>query len=135
MDEMKLFDAAFIEGLLEKASSAERKRCNFDLRNSESDQSQRMLNAMVPGTVVPVHRHDDTAETVVCLLGRFYEIIYEECPGNDGRMAFREISRHLICPESGFNGMQIPSGCWHSVEVLEPSVIFEAKDGPYKPVK
>lgn len=133
MDEMKLFDAAFIEGLLEKASSAERKRCNFDLRNSESDQSQRMLNAMVPGTVVPVHRHDDTAETVVCLSGKLYEIIYEECASPAGSRAFREVSRHLLCPDLGIHGIQIPSGCWHSVEVLEPSVIFEAKDGKYMP--
>ena len=86
-----------------------------------------MLNALLPGTVVPVHRHEDTAETVVCLRGRLWEVIYEEVDNN-----FREVSRHLLCPAEGCHGMQVPAGAWHTIEVLEPSVIFEAKDGAYR---
>ena len=100
---------------------------NHDLRNSAADTSQRMLNALLPGTVVPVHRHEDTAETVVCLRGRLWEVIYEEVDNK-----FREVSRHLLCPAEGLHGMQVPAGAWHTIEVLEPSIIFEAKDGAYR---
>ena len=100
---------------------------NHDLRNSAADTSQRMLNALMPGTVVPVHRHEDTAETVVCLRGRLWEVIYEEVDNK-----FREVSRHLLCPAEDCHGMKVPAGAWHTIEVLEPSVIFEAKDGAYR---
>ena len=108
---------------------------NYDLRNSSEDTSQRMLNALLPGTVVPVHRHEATAETVVCLRGRLWEVIYEEVPAAEGASAgpvFREVARHLLCPAEGCHGMQVPAGAWHTIEVLEPSIIFEAKDGAYR---
>ena len=130
-----MVDADFLNDLLERASVSERKRQNYDMRNSGADKSQRMLNALLPGTEVAVHRHEDTAESVVCLTGKFYEIFYEEELRPDGSTGFREVSRHLICPKSGVFGIQIPSGCWHSIEVLEPTVIFEAKDGAYRCLK
>lgn len=106
----------------------------FAIRWQES--SQRMLNAFQPGTEVPIHRHEDTAETVVCLCGRLWEVIYEEVPASADRASdcpcFREVSRHLLSPAEGCHGMQVPAGAWHTIEVLEPSVIFEAKDGAYK---
>ena len=123
----KVFDPAFLDALLASAAESPRLRMNHDLRNSAADTSQRMLNALMPGTVVPVHRHEDTAETVVCLRGRLWEVIYEEVDNN-----FREVSRHLLCPAEGCHGMQVPAGAWHTIEVLEPSVIFEAKDGAYR---
>lgn len=123
----KIFDNTFLDALLASAAESPRLRMNHDLRNSAADTSQRMLNALMPGTVVPVHRHEDTAETVVCLRGRLWEVIYEEV-GNK----FREVSRHLLCPAEGCHGMQVPAGAWHTIEVLEPSVIFEAKDGAYR---
>lgn len=123
----KLFDNTFLDALLASAAESPRLRMNHDLRNSAADTSQRMLNALMPGTVVPVHRHEDTAETVVCLRGRLWEVIYEEVDNN-----FREVSRHLLCPAEGCHGMQVPAGAWHTIEVLEPSVIFEAKDGAYR---
>lgn len=118
-----------LEGLFEQAKESPRLRMNYDLRTSSADTSQRMLNALLPGTVVPIHRHEDTTETVVCLCGRLEEMIYEELP--DG--SFQEVSRHLLCPSEGQYGLQIPAGAWHTIQVLEPSVIFEAKDGAFIP--
>lgn len=117
-----------IERLFEQAKVSPRLRMNYDLRTSSADTSQRMLNALLPSTEVPIHRHEETTETVVCLCGRLDEIIYEEMP--DG--TFQEVSRHLLCPAEGCYGIQIPAGAWHTIHVLEPSVIFEAKDGAYK---
>ena len=121
-------DKELLEGLFEQALESPRLRMNYDLRTSSADTSQRMLNALLPGTEVPIHRHEETAETVVCLCGRLEEMIYEEMP--DG--SFQEVSRHLLCPSEGLYGIQIPAGAWHTICVLEPSVIFEAKDGAYK---
>ena len=122
-------DKLLIERLFEQAKDSPRLRMNFDLRTSSADTSQRMLNALLPGTEVPIHRHEETAETVVCLCGRLEEMIYEEMP--DG--TFHEVSRHLLCPSEGLYGIQIPAGAWHTICVLEPSVIFEAKDGAFVP--
>lgn len=124
---MMIFEKDFLNGLLEQAAASPRLRVNCDLRNSAADTSQRMLNALALGTEVPVHRHEDTAETVVCLCGRLEEIIYEQVDGD-----FKETQRVLLCPAEGCYGMQIPAGAWHTIRVLEPSVIFEAKDGAYK---
>ena len=116
-----------LEELFEQAKDSPRLRMNYDLRTSTADTSQRMLNALLPGTEVPIHRHEKTTETVVCLSGRLEEMIYEE--KEDG--SFQEISRHLLCPAEGKYGIQIPVGAWHTICVLEPSVIFEAKDGAF----
>lgn len=122
-----IFEKDFLNGLLEQAAASPRLRVNCDLRNSAADTSQRMLNALALGTEVPIHRHENTAETVVCLCGRLEEIIYEQVDGD-----FKETQRVLLCPAEGCYGMQIPAGAWHTIRVLEPSVIFEAKDGAYK---
>lgn len=123
-----LFNNELIKNLLTQAQVSSRLRQHLDLRNSASDTSQRMLNALLPGTEVPIHRHEETAETVVCLHGKLEEVLYEEV--GDG--TFREVSRQLLSPKDGLYGMQIPAGIWHTVHVIEPSVIFEAKDGAYK---
>ena len=117
-----------LEDLFEQAKSSPRLRMNYDLRTSSADTSQRMLNALLPGTEVAIHRHEETTETVVCLCGRLEEIIYKKMP--DG--TFQEVSRDLLCPAEGCYGIQIPAGAWHTICVLEPSVIFEAKDGAYR---
>lgn len=144
-----VFDNDFIGKFLEQAKDNSRLRQNFDLRTSAADTSQRMLNALQPGTVVPIHRHEDTTETVVCLCGRMDEVIYEEVAsyvnaayedapqGMDAqdvarRVEYREVRRIHLCPAEGLHGCQVPKGAWHTVEILEPSVIFEAKDGAYK---
>jgi cupin fold WbuC family metalloprotein len=125
-----IFNKDFICRLLDSASSSERLRQNYDLRNSATDTSQRMMNALQPDTQVPIHRHTDTAETVICIFGRLEEIFYEST--NIDNTEFKEISRFMLCPSEGNYGMQIPAGTWHSINVIEPSVIFEAKDGAYK---
>ncbi|MBR5824698.1 MAG: WbuC family cupin fold metalloprotein [Paludibacteraceae bacterium] len=122
-------DKELLERLFEQAKDSPRLRMNYDLRTTSADTSQRMLNALLPGTEVPIHRHEETTETVVCLCGRLEEIIYEEMA--DG--SFKEVSRHLLCPAEGCYGTQVPAGAWHTIHVLEPSVIFEAKDGAFIP--
>lgn len=127
-----LINNEFIDILLSQAKESSRLRQHYDLRNSAADTSQRMLNALLPGTEVPIHRHEETAETVVCLMGKLEEIIYEEMQESTGERTFQEIARHILSPAEGKYGMQIPAGVWHTVHVIEPSVIFEAKDGAYK---
>lgn len=143
-------DKDFLDNLFAQAKDNPRLRQSFDLRTSPSDTSQRMLNALLPGTVVPIHRHADTAESVICLSGRLDEVIYEEvvtyeqgtgsdtfAQSMDGqdvarRVTYREVERIHLCPAEGQYACQVPQGAWHTVEVVEPSVIFEAKDGAYK---
>lgn len=142
------FNNDFLAQLFQQAEGNERLRQNFDLRTSSADTSQRMLNALLPGTVVPIHRHEDTTETVVCLRGKMDEVIYEEVVtygkaapdampmGMDAqdvtrKVEYREVQRIRLCPAEGKYGCQVPKSAWHTVEVIEPSVIFEAKDGAY----
>ncbi len=127
-----VFDKDFLQSILEKAVVSERLRQNYDLRNSAADTSQRMLNALLPGTEVAIHRHEETAETVVCLMGKLEEVMYEEHLDENGGRIFKEVGRQVLAPAEGLYGMQIPAGTWHTVKVIEPTVILEAKDGPYK---
>lgn len=136
-------DKQLIRALYDKAVVNPRLRQNMDLRNSGEDNSQRMLNALMPGTVVPIHRHPMSNETVICLSGKLVEVIYEEDDiANDFPMGmdaqdvpsgirFKESARYMLDPSLGNFGCVVPAGAWHTVEVLEPSVIFEAKDGKY----
>lgn len=136
------FDKDFLGKLFEQAVTNPRLRQNFDLRTSPADTSQRMLNALLPGTKVPIHRHENTTETVICLVGKLEEIIYEEvneyiyeatscCDDVIRQKKIKEISRQILSPAEGKFGIQIPVGTWHTINVIEPSVIFEAKDGAY----
>lgn len=111
-----------ISELFDKALLNQRFRQNYDLRNPD-DNGQRMLNALMPGTDVPIHRHTQSNETVILLCGKIIEILYDDT-GN-------ETERFHLDPTLGNFGCVIPAGVWHSVDVLEPSVIFEAKDGRY----
>ena len=122
-------DIDFIKVLWGEAAVSPRLRMNYDMRNSSADTSQRMLNALLPGTPVPIHRHENTEESVICLCGRLEEIFYEECATCEG--GFKEIARYTLCPNEGNFGIQVPAGMWHSINVIEPSAIFEAKDGAY----
>lgn len=112
-----------LDNLFEQAKENPRLRQNLDLRTSSADTSQRMLNAMLPGTVVPIHRHPQSTENVFLLCGKIVEVICDE-NGN-------EIERVHLDPTVGNYGCVVPQGAWHTVEVLEPSVIYEAKDEKY----
>ena len=141
--DVQLINKDLLADLHEKAATNERLRMNFDLRTTPEDTSQRMLNALQPGTRVPIHRHLKTSETVVCLEGCLDWVFYEELPNmdaggpiHDGEMAadetcFKETARFRVCPRDGQFGIQVPKGAWHSVIVHEPSTILEAKDGAY----
>ena len=113
----------FLGKLFGKAVENPRLRQNYDLRTSSADNSQRMLNALLPGTVVPIHRHPNSTENVFLLCGKIVEVICDE-NGN-------EKERIHLDPTVGNYGCVVPQGAWHTVEVLEPSVIYEAKDGKY----
>ena len=112
-----------LDDLFAKAVASERKRMNYDLRTSSNDGSQRMLNALLPGSIVPIHRHPHSNENVLLLCGKLVEVIYD-AEGN-------ETERIHLDPTVGNFGCVVPAGSWHTVEVLEPSVIYEAKDGKY----
>ncbi len=117
-----------LDDLTAQAKASPRLRMNFDLRNSASDQSQRMLNAIEPGSPLPIHRHRKSSETVVCLRGRLVEEFYDEQGGCTESIE--------ISPNGPVVALNIPIGQWHTVRVLEPgTVILECKDGPYEPIE
>lgn len=115
-----------LDEILGRAQDSPRLRMNMDMRNSAEDMSQRMLNVLLPGTIVPIHRHRNTSETTMIIRGKLFMVFYDEMGG--------QIERFLLDPTIGNYGVQIPKGQWHSVEVIEPSAIFEVKDGPYTPL-
>lgn len=120
-------DAALLDSLSAQARVSPRLRVNFDLRNSAADGSQRMLNALEPGTEVPIHRHMKSSETLVILRGHLRELFYDE----SGQVM--EVID--MAPGGPVQALQIPLGQWHTVEVLESgTVILEVKDGAYEPL-
>lgn len=120
---------ALLDKLTEEAKASPRLRMNMDLRNGEGDTSQRMLNALEPGTILPIHRHRNTTETVVCLRGRLVEDYYDELE----RVCTEAIE---LSPNGPVVALNIPAGQWHSVRVLESgTVILEMKNGSYEPLR
>ena len=121
-------DVTLLDELTAQAKVSPRLRMNFDLRNSPNDQSQRMLNALEPGTVMPIHRHRHSSETVVVLRGKVKWVYY-----NDKK----EITdTFIVAPGSDLVGLSVPMGQWHSLECLETgTVIFESKDGAFEPTR
>lgn len=119
---------AILDGLTEKAKVSPRLRANLDLRDSDADTSQRMLNAIEPESVVPIHRHQKTSETVVCLRGRLVEEFYDELE----RICTETIE---LSPNGPVVALNIPAGQWHTVRALESgTVILEMKNGAYEPI-
>lgn len=116
-----------LDSLTEQAKASPRLRMNMDLRNSAEDQSQRMLNAIEPGSPMPIHRHQKTSETVVCLRGRLVWEFYDELE----RICTERIE---LSPNGPIVALNVPQGQWHTVKALESgSVIIECKNGPYEP--
>lgn len=140
-----VIDKEFLDQLLEQAKESPRLRMNYDLRTTPEDHSQRMLNALLPGTVLPIHRHTKTTETLVVLRGRMEEVFYEEgtealmdgdsrCVDVCHKRVLREKERVLLSANGPVQGLSIPVGQWHTVNVLDPTVILECKDGKYEPL-
>lgn len=120
-------DDALLDNLTAQAKVSERLRMNYDLRNSTEDTSQRMLNAIEPGSVVPVHRHRSTSETVVCLRGSFVEEFFND--SGEVVESFEVAAGGSLC------ALNIPAGVWHTLRSLESgTVILEVKDGKYVPM-
>lgn len=122
------FDRTILDELSQKAKESPRLRMNLDLRTTPEDQSQRMLNALEPGTVLPIHRHPKTTEVVTILKGKAVQYLYDD-NGNETGQVLLEAGGECA-------GMSIERGQWHRIECLETdTVIFEAKDGPYEPIR
>ena len=120
---------AILDNLTEQAKASPRLRMNLDLRNSAEDQSQRMLNAIEPGSPLPIHRHQKSSETVVCLRGRLVEEYYDELE----RICTERIE---LSPNGPVVALNIPAGQWHTVQALESgTVIMEVKNGKYEPTQ
>lgn len=108
-----------------KAKASPRLRCNMDMRNSSEDSSQRMLNALEPGTVLPIHKHARSSETCICIRGHFEEYFYDD----NGNLT------DTIDMLPGGAILNIPIGQWHNLKCLESgTILFEAKDGIYEPL-
>lgn len=123
-----IIDSTLLDSISQKAKDNLRLRQNFDLRNNEEDNSQRMLNALEPGTVMPIHRHRSSSETMVVIKGSLKEYFYDDM-GN-------VIGEWVCSPNTDCIGMNIPAGQWHNLECLESgTVLFESKDGAWSPLK
>ena len=123
-----VIDKEILDELTAKAKVNPRLRCNLDMRNSADDQSQRMLNALEPGTVMPIHRHLASSETVIIIRGRIRWLFYDE----QGRIT----ESTELWSDGDVRMLNVEKGRWHSLECLESgSVLFESKDGPYHPLE
>lgn len=122
-----IIDTQLLDEVTIKAEESSRLRMNFNLHNSLDAKAQRLINVLLPGTILPIHRHKHTAETYILLRGKMFVVFYNEIGG--------QMERYLLDPVMGNYGVQIPAGQWHSIEVVEPSAIFEVKDGPYTPLE
>lgn len=117
-----------MDSLTEQAKASPSLRKNLDLRDSEDDTSQRMINAIEPGSILPIHRHQKTSETMVCLRGKLRVEYYDELE----RMC---TDSFVIEPGGGNVAVTIPIGMWHTVHALESGTcILEMKNGEYEPL-
>ena len=123
---MNVIDKNLLDEVSAQAKSSPRLRMNFNFHQSLEDKCHRMLNAVEPGTEIPIHRHPDKDESFVILRGKVRSTTYN----NDGSV----IDSVVLSQEDGIYGVDIPKNVWHNLESLEPgSVIFECKSGPYVP--
>ena len=122
-----VIDTTLLLSVSEQAMGSPRLRQNYDMRNSPSDNSQRMLNALEPGTIMPIHRHRHSSETMIVIKGSLKEIFYDD----NGNV----IGEWVCAPNTNCIGMNIPAGQWHNLVCLESgTVLFEAKDGAWEPL-
>jgi cupin fold WbuC family metalloprotein len=122
-----ILDKALLDSITTKARESERLRMNYNLHDSLDAKAQRLFNALEPGTELPIHRHQHTAETYILLRGRIDVLFYDDY-GNLTK-------RYKLDPERSSYGVHIPKGQWHTLTVHESAVIFEVKDGPYAPLE
>lgn len=121
-----LIDDKFLNKVAEEAKANPRLRMNYNLHDSLEAPSQRLINAVEPGTKFQIHRHQNTSASTFVIRGRVDVLFW-----SDNKEI---IARYKLDPKNGVYGVNIPKNTWHSLDVLEPSVIFEVKDGPYHPL-
>lgn len=122
-----IVDSSLLDSITEQAKKSPRLRMNYDLRDSADDKSQKMLNALEPGTVLPIHRHPSCSEVVVLLRGKAVQFLYDE--------QGRQVNAIVMEAGSGTPGMVVEKGQWHRLESLQSgTVILECKEGPYVPI-
>ena len=125
---MKLIDKSLLDTVTSGAKESNRLRMNYNFHDSLDAPCQRLLNALEPGTIVPIHRHQHTSESYILLRGKLRMMFY-----NDDKEIIEET---ILSSESANYGIHIPAGVWHAMEVLASgTVIFETKDGPYMPIQ
>lgn len=122
-----MIDDKLLDEISAQAGASPRLRMNYNIHESLSSPCQRLINVLLPGTVLPVHRHRHTAETYILLRGRLAVVFYDSLGV--------ETDRFFLDPAEGNYGVNIPAGQWHTVAVIEPSAIFEVKEGPYAPLE
>ena len=122
-----MIDNELLDKITSEAESSPRLRMNYNLHECLEAKAQRLLNVLLPGTPLPIHRHMHTAETYILLRGKMFVVFYDDSGA--------QTERFMLDPLTGNYGVQIPKGQWHGVEVIEPSTIFEVKDGPYMPLQ
>ena len=122
-----ILNQKLMDDLSAQAKENPRLRQAFDLRTTPNDSSQRILNAVEPGTILPIHRHRGSTETIIVLRGKVVQHYYND--------AGEKTASFELAPNSAQVGMSVPIGQWHALESLEEgSVIFECKDGAYQPL-
>lgn len=122
-----IIDDRLLDKVTAEAEDSPRLRMNYNLHDSLDAKAQRLINVLLPGTPLPIHRHRHTAETYVILRGKLFVVFYNDMGA--------QTERYILDPCQGNYGVQIPAGQWHGIEVIEPSAIFEVKDGPYTPLE
>lgn len=122
-----ILDDALLDKITKEAEESPRLRMNYNLHKSLDAKAQRLFNVLLPGTVLPVHRHTQTDETYILLRGKLFVVFYDSLGG--------QTERYLLDPQIGNYGAHVPAGQWHTIEVIEPAAIFEVKDGPYTPLQ
>ena len=122
---MVIINKQLLDNVSSQAKASPRQRMNYNFHESLDDLCHRMLNAVEPGTEVPIHRHPEKAESFVILRGKVRATTYRD----DGSI----IDDVVLCQEEGIYGVDIPKNVWHKIEALESSVIFECKQGPFVP--
>ena len=121
-----VINSELLDNVSKQAKTSPRLRMNYNFHQSLDEKCHRFLNAVEPGTEVPIHKHPTKDETFVILRGK----VRVSTHNDDGSI----IDNVVLCPEEGRYGVNIPKGVWHTIEAMEPnSVIFECKEGPFVP--
>lgn len=122
-----IIDSKLLDKVAAEAFQSHRLRMNYNLHENSDSKAQKIINVLLPGTAISIHRHQETSETFIILQGKLFVVFYNDMGA--------QTERYLLDSAKGNYGVEIPKGQWHGIEVIEPSAVFEVKDGPYTPVE